>query len=74
MYCLEKPCDPKCPYFRQKKYNHICSFCGDYICDGEEYLVNDAGDFRHYDCFCSPKELLEWLGYEIKIMEVFNNA
>lgn len=30
--------------------------------------MNDNGEYRHYDCFGGMKDLLEWLGYEIKTM------
>lgn len=37
--------------------------------DGEEYIINDDGEYRHIDCYCRITDLLEWLGYIIKIME-----
>ena len=43
--------------------------CGNGIYDGEEYIENDNGECRHYDCFTGMRDLLEWLGYEIKTME-----
>lgn len=54
-------CQPKAFYY--------CSACGQGIFDGEECIVNDDGDYRHYDCFYGAKDLLDWLGYEIKTME-----
>lgn len=69
-YCLgEFDHDTKCPNYEQSKPTHYCSICGQGIYDGEEYLKNDNGEFRHYDCFFSLRELLQWLGYEIKTME-----
>lgn len=48
---------------------YYCSSCGEEICEGEEYIENSNGGYRHYDCFHSMRNLLEWLGYEIKTME-----
>ena len=58
-----------CPYFSPPKANHYCSICGDGIYEGEEYIINDEGEYRHYDCFYGKRDLLEWLGYEVKTME-----
>ena len=51
------------------KNRHYCSSCGEKINDGEEYIENLDGEYRHYDCFNGIKDLLEWLGSEIKTME-----
>lgn len=61
--------DRRCPNYEQPKAKHHCSICGEGIYDGEEYLVNDDGDYRHYECFYSIKDLLSWLGYEVQTME-----
>ena len=34
--------------------------------NGEEYIENDSGDMRHYECFYGMKDLLEWLGYKVR--------
>ncbi len=52
-----------------EKSTRLCSSCGEGICDGEEYIENHNGEYRHYECFHGMRDLLEWLGYEIKIME-----
>ena len=59
----------RCPNYIPPKVTHYCSSCGDGIFDGEEYIENLSGDYRHYDCFYGMRDLLEWLGYEIKTME-----
>ena len=41
----------------------------DIIQYGEEYIMNEDNECCHLDCFCGMKDLAEWLGYEIKIME-----
>ena len=69
-YCLrDYEHDPRCPLYKGKKSYHHCSICGDGILEGEEYIVNEDGEYRHWDCFCGMRDLLEWLGYEIKTME-----
>lgn len=60
---------PRCPYYSPQKALRYCSICGNGIYDGEEYIINDDGDYRHFDCFFGMRDLLEWLGYEIKTME-----
>lgn len=59
----------RCPYYISPHPVHYCSICGAGIYEGEEYIENSNGEFRHYECFYSIRELLEWLGYEIKTME-----
>lgn len=70
--CLQNPCYCKCPNYIHHKSSHCCSICGEGIYDGEEYIVNDIGDYRHLDCFRGIRDLLKWLGYEVKIMEDTN--
>lgn len=67
--CLQTPCDSKCPNYAPPKSIRYCSICGEGIYEGEEYIENDFGDARHYDCFYGIRDLLEWFGYEIKTME-----
>ena len=58
-----------CPYFSPHRTSHYCSICNEGIYEGEEYIVNDDNEYRHLDCFFRLKDLAEWLGYEVKIME-----
>ena len=51
------------------KTSHYCSICQEGIYNGEEYIENDCGEYAHWECFCGMRDLLEWLGYEIKTME-----
>ena len=68
--CLKSPCmDPRCPKNNKKKAQHYCSLCENGIYDGEEYIENQDGEYRHYECFNGMKDLLEWLGFDIKTME-----
>lgn len=41
------------------KATHYCSSCEEGIYDGEEYIENLDGEYRHYECFHDMKELLE---------------
>lgn len=63
------PCLPACPNFIPPRALHYCSSCGEGIYDGEEYIENLDGEYRHYECFHGMRELLEWLGYKIKTMQ-----
>lgn len=51
------------------KVKHYCSICGDGIHNEEEYIENDDGEYIHYDCIQGTRQLLNWLGYDIKTME-----
>lgn len=63
------PCHSRCPNYIPKKAFHYCSSCGDGIYDGEKYIENSDGDYRHYECFYNTRDLLKWLGFDIKTME-----
>lgn len=60
---------PRCPYYIDKKTYYYCSICGDKINISDEYIEKESGEFRHYNCFNGIRELLHWLGYEIKVMD-----
>lgn len=67
---MKNPCtDPRCPNYIPKESNIYCSYCGEGIVDGEEYIENLGGEYRHYECFYGMKDLLGWLGIDIKSME-----
>lgn len=59
----------RCPNYTPPKASYYCSACGDEIYDGEEYIENLDGEYRHYECFYGMRDLLEWLGYKIKTMQ-----
>lgn len=53
----------------QNKSNvYYCSICGNRIQKSEEYLVNGKGKTIHFACIESLRQLLRWLGYEVKEM------
>ena len=69
-YCLrDYGHNPRCPLYKENKSSHYCSICGDGILEGEEYIENENGEYRHWECFDGMRDLLEWLGYKIKTME-----
>ena len=45
-----------------------CSICRKPIQKSEEYLVNGKGKTIHFACIESLRQLLRWLGYEVKEM------
>lgn len=59
---------PRCPLYIAPKAKYYCFICGQGIYDGDEYIVNDCGEYCHYDCFHNTRDLLKWLGYEIQTM------
>ena len=67
--CGFSKCPSSCPNYVAPKSYYYCSVCGEDITDGEEYIMNEDGEYRHWDCFSGMRDLLEWLGYEIKTME-----
>lgn len=69
LICRNNPCHPRCPNYIFPKTTYYCSFCDNGIYEGEEYIENQDGEYRHYECFHGMRDLLEWLGYEIKTME-----
>ena len=69
-YCGQIPHDSRCPnYIETKKFHHRCSVCGKGILIGEEYIVNDDGDYAHWDCIEYMSDLLKFLDYQVLIDE-----
>lgn len=70
-YCLQigGKHNYRCPNYKPQKSNHNCSECGENILVGEEYIVNDNGDYAHFECVDYARDLLKFLGYKIKEME-----
>lgn len=67
--CRSYPCNCHCPNYIPPKATHHCSICNYGILDREEYIENDFGEYAHWDCFSDIKDLLDFLGYRIRIME-----
>ena len=60
---------PQCPLYTPPKVAHYCSICQEGILNGEEYIENDCGEYAHWDCVDYGRNLVKWLGYEIKEMD-----
>lgn len=73
MYCNE--CGrtnghiPGCPNYTPPNDKYYCSVCEEGIQNGEEYIVNDVGDYAHWDCFNHGRDLAEFLGCSVLIMD-----
>lgn len=70
--CLQNPCHPRCPNYSPINTHIYCCKCGEIIEIGEEYLENLNGEAAHLDCFYSIRDLLEWHGEDIKVIEEEN--
>ena len=67
--CKQYPCNVRCPNYIPPKASCYCSICDEGIYDGEEYIENDDGEYAHWECVDYGRDLVKWLGYEIKEME-----
>lgn len=61
--------DSRCPNYVMPKSHYYCSVCGEGIYSGDEYIKNDSAEYIHWDCCHSCRDLVKWLGYEIRIMD-----
>lgn len=61
-----------CPNAEEQNSNYNCSECGENIFIGEEYIVNDNGDYAHWECVANARDLVRFLGYDVKEMEEEN--
>lgn len=68
-YCRKVPHDSKCPLTPKPKYKYKCFECKEPILVGEEYIVNDNGDYAHWECVDYARDLTKFLGYDVKEME-----
>ena len=66
--CRSYPCCSLCPNYMPPKASHYCSICNEGIYDGEEYIENDYGEYAHWECVDYRRDLIKFLGYEIKEM------
>lgn len=69
--CLQAPHHPQCPNYSHRETGLFCDICGEEISPGEEYIENKEGNYAHFDCFYTMRQLLKWLGYDIKEMKDF---
>lgn len=66
--CNLSVCSSRCPHYITPEADYYCCECGKGIQEGEEYIVNEYNEYRHYDCFDTKKDVAEWLGYGIHTM------
>lgn len=69
--CMQYPHHPQCPQYVPIHKVQYCDICGGGILSGEEYIENVNGDCAHFDCFYTMRQLLDWLGYDVKEMGDF---
>lgn len=67
--CGFEKCPSSCPNYISPKTTHYCSICNEGIYDGEEYIENDCGEYAHWECVDYSRDLVRFLGYDIKTME-----
>ena len=67
--CRHDPCVSQCPNYVPPRANCYCDVCGQGIYEGEEYIVNDEGKYMHFECVQGIRNLLEWLGYDVRYMD-----
>ena len=69
-YCLRSfGHDYRCPNYVSSRASHYCSVCDEGIYNGEEYIVNDDGDYAHWECISYGRDLVKFLGYKIQKIE-----
>ena len=61
--------DPRCPNYIPPRTRHHCSVCDEGISNGEEYIMNDNGDYAHWECVPYTRDLVKFYGYRIEEME-----
>ena len=59
---------PRCPLYEPQKASYYCSICDEGILNGEEYIENDCGEYAHWECVDYGRDLVRFLGCEIKEM------
>lgn len=64
--------DYRCPNYEPPKSNHYCSICGEGIYQGEDYVENSNDEYAHLECVDTGSEMAEFLGYEVKCDEEFD--
>ena len=58
-----------CPNADEQESLYSCYVCECGIHPGEKYIVNDDLETAHWECINHKRDLLEFLNYEINIME-----
>ena len=64
--------DTRCPNYEPPKTDHYCSICDEGIYPVEDYVVNNNGEYAHLECVDTGSEMADFLGYEVKCDEEFD--
>ena len=67
--CLQNLCHPRYLNYSPTDTYIRCDRCGELIEVWEEYLENINGEIIHLGCVYSIRDLLDWFGENIKVME-----
>lgn len=67
--CKVSGCVPDCPNYIPKKSKHMCCYCEEPICDGEEYVINYNDEYIHKECIPSIDFLIDWFDSRIRTMD-----
>ena len=67
-YCKKILHDSRCPLAPEPTSKYKCSECKEPILIGEECIVNDSGDYAHWECVDYARDLAKFLGYDVKEM------
>lgn len=59
----------RCPDYSPADTKFICSICDYGIYQGDYYVENKNGEFAHYECLDSVREVLEFADLYIKEMD-----
>jgi len=68
-YCKQLTCPIGCPNYEPPKPKRYCKICGNGIYEGDEYIENEDGECIHYECIDGVRDLVKWLGGEIRVMK-----
>lgn len=70
--CRSNPCHPRCPNAEEKTTRYVCFCCGESILIGEEFLMSEAGNTVHADCFggMDREDVFRFFGEEERVRTV----
>ena len=71
-YCLQNPCPPGCPNYKEPKTrttDKCCVYCNGGIYSGEKNIENELKEYAHWKCIKTPEILADFLDCMIMEME-----
>lgn len=54
-----------CPNYPLPKSDHYCSICHEPIITNEKYIINDCGEYAHWECVDYAEDLAKFLNCKI---------